>query len=93
MKSKKAKAKTKKAKSSKKKSKLERIMFEENIPRHKLKKGTGLSQPVLSRLINGSTVFRNRTIRDMELYLKRPAEQFLGFEGEKVKITREKDKD
>lgn len=82
------KPKTKKSKKPEisQKTRLERIMFEENIKVNQLHEGTGIAYPTLFNMIKGrKTTFRKRTIRDMETYLKRPAEQFLGFEGEKIK--------
>lgn len=78
--------KTKKRKSEKSsesnKTKMQRIMFEKNISRSELHNATGIAQPTLSNLIKGQTKFRERTLRDIENFLKIPREQFLGFEEE-----------
>jgi len=67
------------------KTKLERIMFEENISMKKLQEGTGIAYPTLFNITKGrKTTFRKRTIRDLEIFLKRPSDQFLGFEDEKL---------
>ena len=70
-----------------KKTKLERILFEENISMKDLHDGTGIAYPTLFNMAKGrKTTFRNRTIRDLEEFLKRPSEQFLGFEGESANV-------
>lgn len=81
----KTKTKKTKAASEPKKSKMQRIMFEKDITRSALHTATGIAQPTLSNLIKGQTKFRERTLRDIENFLKMPREQFLGFEEENKK--------
>jgi len=68
-----------------KKTKLERILFEESISMKQLQEGTSIAYPTLFNLVKGRTTSGStRTIRDLEIFLNRPAEEFLGFEGQNV---------
>lgn len=63
-------------------TKLKMIMTKKGINRDEIHEKTKLAQPVLSKLIKGETIFRERTLMSMETFLEMPREQFLGFEGE-----------
>lgn len=68
------------------KTKLARLMFERGISMKKLHEDTGIAYPTLFNIEKGRKTsvenFRKRTIRDLENYLKLPAEQFIGWEEE-----------
>lgn len=79
------KSKTEKS-SSTRKTKMENIMYRENISLEKMHEETGIANPTLLNIKKGRKTdiksFRKRTIRDLEKYLSRPADQFIGWEDE-----------
>lgn len=73
-------------KNPKLKTKLEWIMFLENLQMNTIQEGTGLSYPLLFDISEGrrteESQFSKRSIRDLEKFLKRPANEFLGWKEE-----------
>lgn len=75
-----------KQKEETRKTKLANIMYRENITLEEMHEKTGVANPTLLNIKKGRKTeisqFRKRTIRDLEKFLKRPAEKFIGWEEE-----------
>jgi len=69
-------------------SKLKRIMTEKNIEMKELHEGTGIANPTLFNIYFARKIeltdFRDRTLRDLETFLKVPREQFIGLEDKSI---------